>query len=94
MTPIALPGELEVWVDARVMACDWVILGGGDRSHKINLLLALSHPSKAPGRLRQGAVPTHIEPFALSIGAPGVGRIVSRHGSVLVQVELAKRNPT
>ena len=37
VTPIALPGELEVWVDARVMACKWVILGGGDRSHKIKV---------------------------------------------------------
>ena len=60
----------------------------------MHLLLALSYPSKAPARLRQGAVPTHIEPYALSIGAPGVGRIVSRHGSGLVQVGLAKRNPT
>ena len=41
VTPIALPGELEVWVDARVMACDWVILGGGDRSHKIKVAPAL-----------------------------------------------------
>ena len=41
VTPIALPGELEVWVDARVMACKWVILGGGDRSHKIKVAPAL-----------------------------------------------------
>ena len=38
VTPIALPAELEVWVDARVMACEWVILGGGDRSHKIKVV--------------------------------------------------------
>ena len=37
VTPVALPGELEVWVDARIMACDWVILGGGDRSRKIKV---------------------------------------------------------
>ena len=41
VTPIALPGELEVWVDARIMACEWVILGGGDRSHKIKTASAL-----------------------------------------------------
>ena len=35
VTPIALPDGLEVWVDARVMACEWVILGGGERSSKI-----------------------------------------------------------
>ena len=41
VTPLALPGELEVWVDARIMACEWVILGGGDRSHKIRVAPAL-----------------------------------------------------
>ena len=41
VTPLALPGEIEVWVDARVMACEWVILGGGDRSHKIKVAPAL-----------------------------------------------------
>ena len=41
VTPVALPHELEVWVDARIMACEWVILGGGDRSHKIKVAPAL-----------------------------------------------------
>ena len=41
VTPLALPEELEVWVDARVMACEWIILGGGDRSHKIKVAPAL-----------------------------------------------------
>ena len=41
VTPIALPDELEIWVDARIMACEWVILGGGDRSHKIKVAPAL-----------------------------------------------------
>ena len=41
VTPLALPDELEVWVDARIMACEWVILGGGDRSHKIRVAPAL-----------------------------------------------------
>ena len=41
VTPLALPAELDVWIDARVMACEWVILGGGDRSHKIKVDPAL-----------------------------------------------------
>ena len=41
VTPVALPGALEVWVDARIMDCEWVILGGGDRSHKIKVAPAL-----------------------------------------------------
>ncbi len=41
VTPIALPPELEIWVDARIMACEWVILGGGDRSHKIRVAPAV-----------------------------------------------------
>ena len=41
VTPLALPEGLEVWVDARVMACEWIILGGGDRSHKIKVVPAL-----------------------------------------------------
>ena len=41
VTPIALPDGLEVWVDARVMACEWVILGGGERSSKIKAAPAL-----------------------------------------------------
>ncbi len=40
VTPVALPDTLEVWIDARVMACEWVILGGGDRSHKIKVVPA------------------------------------------------------
>ena len=38
VTPLALPEALEIWVDARVMACEWIILGGGDRSHKIKVV--------------------------------------------------------
>ena len=41
VTPLALPDDLEVWIDARVMACEWVILGGGDRSRKIKAAPAL-----------------------------------------------------
>ena len=41
VTPLALPDGVEIWVDARIMACEWVILGGGDRSHKIRVDPAL-----------------------------------------------------
>ena len=41
VTPIALPDEIEVWIDARIMTCEWIILGGGDRSHKIKVAPAL-----------------------------------------------------
>ena len=41
VTPLALPDGLEIWIDARIMACEWVILGGGDRSHKIRVDPAL-----------------------------------------------------
>jgi len=37
VTPLALPPELPLWVDARVMDCDWVILGGGSRSAKVKV---------------------------------------------------------
>ena len=37
VTVFALPEGLPLYVDARVMACDWVILGGGGRSKKIKI---------------------------------------------------------
>lgn len=37
VTPFGLPDELPLWIDARVMALDWVILGGGSRSLKIKV---------------------------------------------------------
>lgn len=37
VTPFALPAELPLYVDARIMQLDWVILGGGGRSLKIKL---------------------------------------------------------
>ena len=45
VTAAALPEGMPLWVDARVMDADWIILGGGDRSTKIKaapaVLLAL-----------------------------------------------------
>ena len=35
VTPFGLPAGLPVWIDARVMACDQVIVGGGSRDCKI-----------------------------------------------------------
>ena len=37
VTPLALPGELPVWIDAAVMDCEYVVLGGGNRESKIRL---------------------------------------------------------
>lgn len=35
VTPFGLPGELAVWVDARVMQRDRIVLGGGGRDRKV-----------------------------------------------------------
>jgi len=37
VTPFGLPENVPVWVDARVMDCKQIILGGGNRSSKILL---------------------------------------------------------
>jgi prolyl-tRNA editing enzyme YbaK/EbsC (Cys-tRNA(Pro) deacylase) len=37
VTVFALPAGLPLYVDERVMDCDWVILGGGGRSAKIKI---------------------------------------------------------
>lgn len=37
VTPIALPNTLPLWIDSRVMECDEIILGGGNRSSKLLL---------------------------------------------------------
>ncbi len=35
VTVLALPSELPIYVDARIMTLDWIILGGGSRSLKV-----------------------------------------------------------
>ncbi len=35
VTPFGLPAELPIWVDARVMNCEEIVVGGGNRSSKI-----------------------------------------------------------
>ena len=37
VTPFGLPADLPLWIDARVMACERVIVGGGSRDRKIYL---------------------------------------------------------
>lgn len=37
VTAIALPTEIPLWIDAAVMDCDYIILGGGNRSSKLKL---------------------------------------------------------
>ena len=37
VTPIALPPELPIWIDAAVMDCEYVVLGGGNRVCKIKI---------------------------------------------------------
>jgi prolyl-tRNA editing enzyme YbaK/EbsC (Cys-tRNA(Pro) deacylase) len=37
VTPICLPEDLPLWIDQRVMAAEYVILGGGNRSSKIKV---------------------------------------------------------
>ncbi len=37
VTPVALPPDVPVWVDASVMAPPSIILGGGDRSTKLRM---------------------------------------------------------
>jgi len=35
VTPFALPDDLPLWIDSRVMDCDRVVLGGGSRACKV-----------------------------------------------------------
>lgn len=37
VTPFGLPPSLPILVDSRVMAPDWIVLGGGNRSSKLRL---------------------------------------------------------
>ena len=37
VTPIAIPAELPIWIDAAIMRCDYVVLGGGNRSTKLKV---------------------------------------------------------
>jgi len=37
VTPFGLPDDLPILVDSRVLAPDWVVLGGGNRSSKLRV---------------------------------------------------------
>ncbi len=37
VTPIGLPDDLPIWIDDRVMQCEYVILGGGNRTSKLKV---------------------------------------------------------
>lgn len=37
VTIFGLPNDVPVWLDSRVMECDWVIVGAGSRTAKIKL---------------------------------------------------------
>jgi len=37
VTIFGLPDDIPVWLDSRVMDCDWVIVGAGSRTAKIKL---------------------------------------------------------
>lgn len=37
VTIFGLPPDLPVWLDSRILECDWVIVGAGSRSAKIRL---------------------------------------------------------
>lgn len=37
VTVFGLPDGLDVWLDARVLACEWIVVGAGSRSAKIRL---------------------------------------------------------
>jgi len=49
VTPYGLPLEFPIWIDARVMRCDQVIVGGGSRDRK--LLVPPSSLAALPGAL-------------------------------------------
>jgi len=61
VTPFGLPEEFPIWIDAAVMALDWVILGAGSRSAKLridpDLLTALSDVTVIDGLAKRVGPP-------------------------------------
>lgn len=37
VTPIGLPNTIPIWIDAKIMALDYIILGGGNRTSKLRV---------------------------------------------------------
>jgi prolyl-tRNA editing enzyme YbaK/EbsC (Cys-tRNA(Pro) deacylase) len=58
VTPLCLPAGLPLWIDAAVMECDYVVLGGGNRSSKIKadprILLLQADAEVVPDLARPG----------------------------------------
>ncbi len=58
VTPLALPDDLPIWIDAAVMQCDYVLLGGGNRECKLkvdpNILLLQPSAEVVTGLARAG----------------------------------------
>jgi prolyl-tRNA editing enzyme YbaK/EbsC (Cys-tRNA(Pro) deacylase) len=52
VTPLCLPQGLPLWIDTAVMDCEYVVLGGGNRSSKIKadpqILLQQSNAEVVP----------------------------------------------
>ena len=52
VTPLCLPPDLPLWIDAAVMDCEYVVLGGGNRESKIkadpNILLLQENVEVVP----------------------------------------------
>ncbi len=38
VTPMGVPATLPIWIDAQIMACEKIILGGGNRTSKLIVL--------------------------------------------------------
>ena len=60
VTPFGLPADLPLWIDSRVMQCEKVVLGGGNRSSKI--LMPPSGLSQLPGAEIVEGLANPIEP--------------------------------
>jgi prolyl-tRNA editing enzyme YbaK/EbsC (Cys-tRNA(Pro) deacylase) len=62
VTVFALPDGLPIYVDERVMACEWIIVGGGGRSTKVKLapdvLRRLPNVTVVPGLAGEMPAPT------------------------------------
>ena len=58
VTPLCLPPGLPVWIDAAVMDCEYVVLGGGNRNSKLKvdpqILLRQAHVEVVPDLAKVG----------------------------------------
>ena len=63
VTPLCLPETLPLWVDARIMELNRVILGGADRSSKIIVDPAIFHATPATEIVPDLARPAEAHPF-------------------------------